>query len=241
MRLAVISDIHGNLEAFYSVLEDIKDKGVTEIISLGDNIGYGPYPEEVLQEIKKQQIKSVLGNHEYGLIEPEKLDWFNPQAREALLITKNLLSAKAIAEFRDLPLSLSLYGARFVHGCPPDDANTYLFELDEEDLRQTFASFAEQICFVGHTHDLELISFEGELPKRTVLSEGILELSPQRRYIINVGSVGQPRDGDNHAKYVLWDVHKRRIEVCFVAYNIKKTVLAMQERGLPKRYADRLW
>jgi diadenosine tetraphosphatase ApaH/serine/threonine PP2A family protein phosphatase len=240
MLLAIIADIHANLEAFEAVLADLDRHRPAAIISLGDNIGYGPDPEAVVRLLEARRIPSVRGNHEWGVIDPARERGFNPQALEALLRTRELLPSDILARIANYPASLSLFGCRFVHGLPPNDTNAYLFEAGDVTLRRAFARTAEPLSFVGHTHMLEAASLLGRDVDRFELSIGDNPLDPLARHIVNVGSVGQPRDGDNRAKYGLYDDVAHVLEIRAVAYDIEAVVNKMIKRGLPKRFADRL-
>ena len=241
MKLAILSDIHGNNEALQAVLADIDDQHLGDIICLGDSIGYGPDPESVIQEILRRKIPSIIGNHEMAVCDRAHLDWFNPLARRSLEITIEMLSAESFAYIKELPYSRVVSGSRFVHGYPPDSARTYLFRQSVHQLHKTLQTMSEAICFVGHTHDLELIEFNGHQVERSGLKEGVSTLDVNHRYIINVGSVGQPRDGTNHAKYVIWDTTAGSLEVKFIAYDIATTVAKIKAANLPESHARRLW
>ncbi len=241
MKLAVVSDIHGNLEAFKQVLADIEQAGVETIISLGDNIGYGPESEKVMALIRSRKIPSIMGNHELALLDPSYLRWFNPLARESLNITSRTLSDATRHDIFALPKTLTEHNCRFVHGFPPDFITTYLFEVSKPEIEHALAQLKERLCFVGHTHKLELIGFDGDQLTRTRLKQGTIELDPQQRYIINSGSVGQPRDATNHAKYVIWDTATNRLEVRFVPYDHVSVAIKIITAGLPSVHADRLY
>ena len=240
MRIAVLSDIHGNLEALREVLDDLDRLDVDRTVSLGDNVGYGPEPEAVVRTLRERGIPSVMGNHEWALGRPENLGWFNPAAREALVRTEALLSEPSLSCCRSLPASLTLEGCRFVHGLPPDDLLTYLFQADAVDLERTLAALEEETCFVGHTHELLLVEVGEKGLEAGRLGEGRHELREGRR-LVNAGSVGQPRDGDNRAKYVIWDPEARGLEVRFLSYDIQRTAEGIVAAGIPQVYADRLW
>ena len=241
MRIAIISDIHGNIEALDQVLADIDSHQVDQIMDLGDNIGYGPDSEQVVGRILDRGIPSILGNHELALVEPEILDWFNPAARESLLKTQNLLSKQSLAFIEAMKKSMVMHGCRFVHGFPPDSVTTYLFEVDQEGLELAFSTSRDQLCFTGHTHRLEVAGSDGEKILRQRLRRGIFQINPSHKYIFNVGSVGQPRDGDNRAKYVIYDDADQTLEARFVPYDIVITAKKIIAAGLPRMHADRLW
>lgn len=240
MRLAVISDIHANLEAFEAVLADIDRLRPDAVVNLGDAVGYGGDPEAVLRLLFARGIPSVRGNHEWAVVDPARERGFNPQAREALRRTRELLPDDLLRRIAAFPRSLSLFGCRFVHGLPPDDTGTYLFEADEAALRRAFADTGERVAFVGHTHMLEGASLSGRDVERFELSLGRNRLSPDRRHIVNVGAVGQPRDGDNRAKFGLYDDAAHVLEIRAVDYDAAAAARRILERGLPRRYAERL-
>ncbi|MFW5734558.1 MAG: metallophosphoesterase family protein [Oceanidesulfovibrio sp.] len=240
MLIAVLSDIHANLVALKAVLEDIDSFQVGAVYSLGDNVGYGPEPDDVISLLQRQNVESVLGNHELGLLHADQRNWFNHHARQALSRTREMLSEAAMREIRHMPLAMVRHGCRMVHGYPPESALTYLFVMDDSDLAATFRRMQEQICFVGHTHELELVCWDGRRVERGPLPEAV-RFEPQRRYIANIGSVGQPRDGDNRAKYVLFDTTRRELTLRRVPYDIRSTAESIVEKGLPRQYADRLW
>jgi len=240
MRLAVLSDIHGNHEAFMRVLDDMDARQPDDVVCLGDCIGYGPEPEAVLNEVQRRKIETVMGNHEMAALDREHLNWFNPMARKSLVITLTMLSQASLAFIRTLPYSIVKYGQRFVHGFPPDSAQTYLFQKSAFRLKQAFDEMEEMHCFVGHTHDLELISFDGRQVTRQPLQNGVTSIVPNHRYIVNVGSVGQPRDGTNQAKYLIWDNDENTLDVRYVAYDIEATVAKIKAANMPEGHAKRL-
>ncbi|UCD87561.1 MAG: metallophosphoesterase family protein [Desulfobacterales bacterium] len=241
MRLAIISDSHGNLEAFKEVLADIDQSKVDEIASLGDNIGYGPEPEEVVQLIRKHNIPSVMGNHELAVSDTRYLDWMNPSARQSLVLTRHLLSPDTVDYIDTLRPFMTIHESLCVHGCPPDSITKYLFELSRTQFRELFQGMKEKVCFVGHTHFPQIIVFDGQEVAGLPLQEGVFTLGQEHHYIINVGSVGQPRDGNNNAKYVIWDTTSASIEVRFIPYDIATTARKILELGFPEYNARRLW
>ncbi len=242
MQIAVLSDIHANLEAFRRVLEDIDSRrpGVDEIISLGDTLGYGPEPEACVALLRERGIASVQGNHELAVVKAKYRQWFNPQSRKALRRTCELVSDETVAYIRALPPVLIRHGCLFVHGLPPDSAFRYLYEIKDDDLADLFSQYAEAVAFVGHTHELERISWDGRRAVRHTLEQGRYLLDRSRRHIVNIGAVGQPRDGDNRAKYVLWDTQTWALSVRFVAYDIEAAMAGFKPAGMPDQYARRL-
>lgn len=242
MRIAVVSDIHGNFRALQAVLDDIKRNRVDEIISLGDNIGYGPEPEEVVQALKDHGVMSIMGNHELGLVSNSYYKRLNPMPQQSLDLTRDLMSRNNIAWSAALPDIMIRHSARFVHGSPPGSLTVYIVQPSQARLKRLFASYPETICFFGHTHYLIAYELEPSGDINTYdLEPGIFPLAAQRRYLINPGSVGQPRDEINRrAKYGIWDLSAATIEVRAVAYDAKATKNLILERGFPEMNAWRL-
>jgi len=241
LRIAVISDIHANLAAFEAVLKDIDRQRVSEILCLGDNIGYGPDPEEVLNELQGRKILSILGNHEYALLNKGYFSRLNPDPKKSLKLTMEMLSPASISYIQTLPTLRIQNGVRLVHGCPPDSPTSYLFFPSQIILNRIFDSFPEALCFYGHTHTLNFFE-EGLPPEKGLDVElGNYRLQPGRRYIINPGSVGQPRDGiSNNAKYLIWDQEKGIITYRDVRYDVMRTVNKLRRLKFPSYNADRL-
>ena len=239
-KLAIVSDIHGNRDALEEVLKDIEALSVAQIFSLGDNIGYGPEPEAVIQMLQDRNIPSVLGNHELAVTDASELDWFNPVARESLLKTIDMLSAASIERIHQFPYCRVEDDYRFVHGFPPDSPVIYQFQVSDDDLVKTFSELQEHIFFTGHTHYPEIVEYDADAIQKYKLGRKTLTLKTGARYIINVGSVGQPRDGDNNAKYVLFDTAAQTVELRYVPYDIESTVQKILDAGLPEAHALRL-
>lgn len=243
MRLAIISDIHGNMDAFEAVLRDIERENINDIICLGDNIGYGAEPDAVIRTVMERNIPTVIGNHELASVNRKRLSWFNPSAKISLEITFQMLSQVSLDFIAGLPFFLLHQNCRFVHGFPPDLPMVYLFQISEKKLLKAFQNMTEDICFVGHTHELKVIGFDGTYIEHIPLSQHTvpLNLRDSSRYIINVGSVGQPRDGSSAAKYVIWDTEARKLEVRFIAYDVAYAAHKIIQAGMPATHAERLW
>jgi predicted phosphodiesterase len=238
MRIAILSDIHGNMDAFQAVLKDIEDRSIRSLVSLGDNIGYGPDSEEVVSEIRRRDIPSVMGNHELAVADPGLRKWFNPTARISLEKNIERMSDETLAYAAELPYFLVRDNARFVHGFPPESPLLYHFQVATSKKRRVIRNMAEDICFIGHTHDLGLICLEGRQIEEYPLEEGHRSLEKWSSPIVNAGSVGQPRDGNRHAKYVIWDRANRSIEVRFVPYDATAVAKRIIDLGLPRSHAE---
>jgi predicted phosphodiesterase len=240
MRIAVISDIHSNMEALTRVLEDSDRSSVDAIFCLGDVIGYGPEPNEAVSLIRKYNIPTVMGNHELGVIKSEYMKQLNPVACESLKITIKMLTGESLSFVTGLERFLVSHEARFVHGLPPDSPTAYMFEVSNIKMKRVFDSFNERVCFTGHTHNPELVEFDGAFVVRILLKRGVTILDKSRRYIINAGSVGQPRDMNNKAKYIIWDTANDSVELKHISYDIRSVADKIIKAGLPPINATRL-
>jgi len=179
---------------------------------------------------------SVLGNHELALLDEDYLKTFNPYAKKALIINKKRLSGAALQYISTLQSNLVRYNCRFVHGLPPDIVASYIFNASDQKLINIMRRLKQKITFVGHTHKLGIYELNKERLKKICK----VFLAKDRRYIINTGSVGQPRDNNIAAKYIIWDSAENTIEPRFVSYDYYRAVKKMKKAGIPKRYAEQL-
>jgi predicted phosphodiesterase len=241
VKIAVIADIHANFEALQAVLLDCSREQVAEIFSLGDNIGYGPEPENVVRTLIRQQVRSIRGNHELALVDSGYLGRMNFDARASLEINLSLMSQGDKEYAAGLPLVRIERGARFVHGCPPKSSTAYLFDPRPDLLKKIFASFPENIGFYGHTHSYGFFEYDGKESLEKEVGMGEYLLAPEKRYLLNPGSVGQPRDGiNNKAKYIIWDLSAGTVRFKAVDYDVKATVVRIKALGLPEFNWERL-
>ena len=240
MQFAVISDIHGNREAFEAVLADMQKWQPDAVFCLGDAIGYGPEPSAVIDLLVGNAISSVRGNHELAVLKPRFKKWFNPVARGSIEKTISVLRPQDVAEIGLFPPMLKAHGCRFVHGFPPQSSLIYQFQVADPKKCRIMARIEEPICFVGHTHTLELLSIDGDQLDHQELSEEKYQLDRKKKHIINIGSVGQPRDGNLQAKYVLFKPFEYQLQVRFVDYDVQATVDKMRRDGWPEQHAQRL-
>jgi predicted phosphodiesterase len=240
VKIAVLADIHGNLEAFEAVRADLELRGADRVISLGDNIGYGPDPEAVVCRLRQLGYRSVLGNHEMALGDLRARRWFNFQAAANNIATEKLLSDGNNDYCRGLPAFITYKNAHFVHGYPPASVFRYLDRQSDEKIAALFDKAEASLFFLGHTHRLQLVSGWNGLIIHRALGPETIEFDRDKKYIVNGGSVGQPRDGDNRAKYLLWDVPNRQLEIRFVDYDRNRTMKKIRDLGFPESYALRL-
>ncbi|MCZ6785725.1 MAG: metallophosphoesterase family protein [Planctomycetota bacterium] len=247
MQIAIVSDIHANLEALEVVLADIRKKMIKETICLGDIIGYGPNPRECLQQLMHCKVV-LMGNHEEAVLYYG--EDFNPKAREAIDWTRDQLNlpGKPKEENYDLWNFLGIMEqlvvtdeAMFVHASPRDPTKEYVTPEDTkknpEKLREIFDRF-ERICFIGHSHIAGVYTQELRyIDPKTIGNEYRIEEG--RKALVNTGAVGQPRDGDPRASYVTYD--GRTVRFHRLEYDCNKTMEKIyKEDRLPNYLADRL-
>ncbi len=238
MKIALISDIHSNLEALESVLRDIEKNGVEKIHFLGDAVGYGSEPNKCIQLISKHCDIKLLGNHDYAALGLISLAGFNKVARISVEWTQTQLKQKSIEALADFEMHSTFLDYFLVHSSPaaPDDWD-YILNADQ--AKEQFAHFTQSVCFIGHSHIPAIFTNEkdGSVSSETELSA---EFKQNRRYIINIGSVGQPRDNDPRACYLIVDTDAARIEYRRVEYDIGKTQGKMRKAMLPDFLVERL-
>ncbi len=235
--IAVISDIHGNLEALEAVLEDAEREGATGTVCLGDVVGYGADPNACLERVLEVADAVVLGNHDEAAIDPSLAENFNEVAKTAIRWTHDALDPRNAEALRGIKLDFVEGDARFVHASPHDPPS-WKYILTEQEAWDAFEACSEDFCFVGHSHvPLRVLLKGGRLE---VWNEPVVELGPEERALINVGSVGQPRDGDWRASYALFDPEARRVIARRVEYDRPEAARKIREAGLPDILAKRL-
>lgn len=238
MKLAVISDIHGNLEALDAVLNDCQTQAVDEIMCLGDVVGYGAEPTACLQRVTQACSLVLMGNHEYAALGLVSGQIMNSAARESMDWTQHQLDDRDLATISDFPLDAQRDDLYLVHASP-DEPSKWRYILTSAEAETAFRKFTGHVCFVGHSH-LPMIFVstpDGSLRQRTGH-----DFCPDsdNRYIINVGSVGQPRDNDPRSCYVVYDTSEQTINYCRVPYDIERAQSKMAQARLPQLLIDRL-
>ncbi len=237
MRVAVLSDVHANREALEAVLADCAGRADL-LVCLGDVVGYGADPEACVDLIAERCHAVVAGNHEWAVTGRLDLGWFNPYARAALEWTAARLPDTARAWLAALPLVREVDDAVLVHASPraPEEWD-YL--MSDEDGYAALGAYATRLCFVGHSH-VPVLWSAGSWGRRWVPRFDEVTLQPGCRYLVNVGSVGQPRDRDPRAAYALWDTEQRRVTMRRVPYDVAAAQRKIRAAGLPAMLADRL-
>ncbi|MGI6367163.1 MAG: metallophosphoesterase family protein [Anaerolineae bacterium] len=238
MRALVVSDIHGNLEALKAVLADA---GPFDMLwCLGDLVGYGPEPNACIQVVRSFRHLSIPGNHDWGVLGRLDLNDFNIDARQANLWTRSQLTADARQYLEGLPEMRVEADITLAHGSPRYPIWEYLLYPSTAALNM--AHFDTRLCLVGHTHVPIRYSNEGEAVdvEMHALEERRPLVLEQGRHILNPGSVGQPRDGDPRAAYMLLDTETLNVEHRRIAYPVSRTQERMRELRLPERLISRL-
>jgi diadenosine tetraphosphatase ApaH/serine/threonine PP2A family protein phosphatase len=237
VRYAILSDVHGNLEALEAVLVDAAERAEA-ILCLGDTVGYGADPLPCVERVADRAQVVVGGNHEWGVTGRLPLDWFNPYARAAAEWTRERLDDDHRAYLGGLPLVAEIGDATLVHASPAEpEAWDYL--LSAEDGFGAFAHFGTRWCFVGHTHVPGVWSLGSSGPGFEPAARHV-HAEAGRRYLVNVGSVGQPRDRDARAAYAVWDPDAGTVSIRRVEYDVAAARAKVARAGLPRFLADRL-
>lgn len=238
MRYAIISDIHGNREALDVCLSDARHQGVDAVLCLGDLIGYGPDPNEVVERVREEADIIVGGNHDAGVVINLELFAFTPYARASIEWTRGVLTPANRRFLGELRVVAQLPDALLVHSSP-NMPREWRYMATVADVEENFMAFSEKTCFVGHTH-FPMIMEKGYDGSFRFFHQETVDLAEGARYIVNVGSVGQPRDGDARACYVVYDARVNRVTTRRVAYNFRETQEKMKHVRLPGYLVDRL-
>jgi len=236
VRYAILSDIHANLEAFEAVLADAHDNKCTHFVCLGDVVGYNANPHECAERIREMDCPIVKGNHDEQASLVESSRDFNEMAEEAIQWTRDNLTPEDIEWLRDLKLQRQVRDFTIVHATL-DTPGQWGYVFNNLDAATSFTYQHTTVCFFGHTH----------VPMAFIRDEGVqrqqidkLRIEPGKKYFINDGSVGQPRDGDWHAAYCIYHVESNIVEQRRLKYDLATAQKKIIDAGLPHMLADRL-
>jgi predicted phosphodiesterase len=236
MRIAILSDLHANLEATQAVLADANERGCTDYICLGDVVGYNANPRECLEIIQKMECPIVKGNHDEQASLDESSRDFNALAEMAINWTRQQLTDADKHWLLDLPLSREVRDFTIVHATL-DSPGQWGYVFNTLDAAASFPSQNTTVCFFGHTHVAGAFVRDDGV-KRVKVDE--LTIEPTKKYFINTGSVGQPRDGDWRAAYCIFHVEKNVVEQRRVKYDLATAQEKIIKAGLPRLLAERL-
>ena len=237
MRYAVIADIHGNLEALQVVLADIKEQKCTHVVCLGDVVGYGANPKECLDIIRGMNIPVVKGNHDEYIGVDVNPDGFNDAAAaEAVTWSRAQLTEDDRKWLRELKYFRLVANFSIVHATL-DAPQRWGYVFEKLEAAASFTYQNTQVCFFGHTH----------VPVAFIRDTGVrggtyskFRVEAGKKYFVNVGSVGQPRDGNPKSAYVIYDLVQQTIELRRLDYPIAEAQRKIRAAGLPERLAERL-
>ncbi len=237
MRVAVLSDIHSNNDALGAVLEDVKRQGADQIWCLGDVVGYGAEPDLVVEAVRGLGAVTVAGNHDWAACGKVTTRNFNRAAAAAADWTGRTMRPENLGWLADLPLVERRDGALLVHATPSAPEEWH-YCMMVEDAWTEMESYPESLCLIGHSHYPGAFERHGEDIRYTRAEE--LVLREGRQYLVNVGSVGQPRDNDPRAAYLLFDLETRRLRHVRVVYDVRAAQEKILAAGLPHFLAARL-
>lgn len=244
MRVAVISDIHANIEAFQAVLCDLEHRA-DQVLNLGDLVGYNASPNECVELARTTEMHSIQGNHDMAICNPKLAEKFNIYARKAILWTKENLTEANTRFLCSLAESLMTSCGLACHGSP--EGILHYIELHFQAraiLKKMKNGFwgETNVCLFGHTHKYKIwrMDVRGKVAPVDIPTDGVISLSREEFYLLNPGSVGQPRDGDPRSSYLIFDTVNHTASFRLVDYDRAATMKKIIAAGLPELFADRL-
>ena len=244
MRQLLLSDIHANMEALKACLDRAGTVGFDAVLCCGDIVGYGPEPNEAVRTVREVGAVAIRGNHDRVACGQDDPSDFNPYAKAAAYWTREALTEESHAYLRALPIGpLDLgNGVQLVHGAVTDEDD---YIMSEEHAAESFALTDAHLTFYGHSHFPSIYTCDrsGNVIAEFLddqIGTATLHLRNDLQYLINPGSVGQPRDGDNRSSFLIWDVDELRVEFYRVEYHFERTQEKMREADLPPYLINRL-
>jgi predicted phosphodiesterase len=244
-RMAIISDVHANATAFKVCLREINNRGIKQIINLGDLVGYGAEPNECVALAQSHDMISLAGNHDLAALNDKYAFNFNSSALKSVRWTARELNQSAIKYLENLPLTLLLQLPsteliQIAHGNLRDYCSEYI--IGPSDAEANFAEITTSLVFLGHTHRPVIWQQAGPHAFSYLTPvAGVCEyFNPAEKRLINPGSVGQPRDGDFRASFMIFDISARSVELCRIDYDIAETARKIAAANLPLYNAERL-
>jgi diadenosine tetraphosphatase ApaH/serine/threonine PP2A family protein phosphatase len=239
MLRAVLSDVHGNLEALEAVLADLERSGAAEVLCLGDFVGYGASPNECIARLRPIVVAAVAGNHDLAACGRARIGGFSSHAALAARWTGGVLTPESRAYLEALPFVERRGTALLVHASPAEP-QSWQYVLSVGEARLEFEAFEEPLCLIGHSHYPGAFRLGPESGAVSYSREVEVTLEPGSRYLVNVPSVGQPRDGDSRAGYLLWDDDRGWLRHVRLEYDFAAARQRILDAGLPRFLGDRL-
>ena len=236
MKYAIIADIHANIEALRVVLDDAKKQNCTHYVCLGDVVGYNANPKECLDIIRDTGMPSVKGNHDEYCSSETNLEGFNPHAAEAIQWTRQQLTEEDRQWLKELKYIRLVASFQVVHATL-DGPQRWGYVFDRLAAAASFTYQNTAVCFFGHTH-VPVAFIRDSVVRGGTYSK--FKIEPGRKYFVNVGSVGQPRDGNPKAAYAIYDMDEGSVELRRLDYDISAAQAKIMAAGLPPRLAERL-
>lgn len=248
-KIALLADIHANLEAFNAVLEKMEEIGVTHYVCIGDIVGYNSNPKECLDKLRSlNPLATVRGNHDEYVGTNQSLLEFNPQAAAAVTWTRNQLNDEDRSWLANLKYvetvrrpGTGMAPFKIVHGTLDSPERWgYIFTKFAGELSMQNQK-PEKLCFFGHTHiPLYFVEEDGNVYMKSFLPDEPVEILPNNKYLFNVGSIGQPRDGDPRAAFTVYTPSDSTVQIYRIDYDIETCQQKILDAGLPVRLANRL-
>ena len=237
MLHAIVSDIHANLEALEAVLADIEKHKPASMVCLGDFVGYGASPNECIDRLRPLIEHGLIGNHDLAAVGKLRLTDFNSNAAAAARWTEDALTEEHREYLRALPFTVKWRNTLLVHSSPaqPED---WHYVLSIHDAQDELAAFTETLCFIGHSHYPGVFDQQGDHVRYTRTPE--VRIEKGHRYLVNVASVGQPRDGDPRAGYLLYDEAAGILKHVRIEYDVQGAMKRIRDAGLPRFLSERL-
>jgi len=236
MKFAIIADIHANWDAFKVVLDDIKQQKCTHFACLGDVVGYNAEPKICLDKVREMNIPCVKGNHDEYCSSEEPLEGFNPAAAEAVNWTRKQLLPEDRQWLRDIKYVRMITSFTIVHATL-DGPQRWGYVFDKLAAAASFTYQNTAVCFFGHTH-VPVAFIRDNMVRGGTYSK--FKIEPGKKYFVNVGAIGQPRDNNPKAAYVVYDVDEGTIELRRLEYDVASAQRKILDAGLPPRLAERL-
>ena len=236
MRFAIFGDIHANLHALDAVLADAREQACTHYVCLGDVVGYNAFPKQCIDLVRNLECPVVKGNHDEQASMLGDQEGFNPLAEEAMTWTREQLTNEDKEWLRSLRLQRQVRDFTIVHATL-DTPHKWGYVFNQLDAAASFSYQHTSVCFIGHTHSPKAYVRDGSVRTSPL---DVLVLQKGKRYLINVGSVGQPRDGDWRSAYCIYDTNDGELQLRRIAYDLPAAQAAIIEAGLPRKLAERL-
>jgi len=238
MRYGIFSDVHSNLEALDAVLKAYSQEKIDQYLCVGDVVGYAADPKACIDKVKAVAMLTVAGNHDWASIDLFSADYFNPVAKKAILWTKHNLDQGDRDFLKTLKLTFVNQDLTLVHATL-DNPEYFYYMMDNLRAALTFGLLKTNLCFVGHSHIAGVFA-QKEDGSIDYLEDPHIAIKDKNKYIINAGSVGQPRDGDPRAAYCIYDSDKKEAWIKRASYDVAASAKKVIDAGLPKLLAERL-